>query len=264
MDDSAKSALERLLGIMRRLRDPQAGCPWDLEQTFETIAPHTLEEAHEVVDAISRGEPGAIRDELGDLLFQVVFHAQIAQERGWFGFDEVAESIGTKLVRRHPHVFGEPVTGLSVADQTRAWDDLKAVEREAAGQSGALAGVAMSLPALTRATKLGRRAGRVGFDWPDIDGVRAKVDEERRELEEAIEGGESIERRAEELGDLLFATANWSRHLGIDPEAALRAANRKFEQRFAIMEALVRERGLVLEELSLEAWEALWAEAKAR
>ena len=262
------SALSELLALMVKLRDPLQGCPWDRIQTFESIAPHTLEEAYELVDAIQSSEPPAkLRDELGDLLFQVVFYAQLAQERGWFDFDGIARAIHDKLVRRHPHVFGAPAV---------AWEELKARERAAAatGQDpqaavGVLADVPRALPALTRAQKLGRRAGRVGFDWTDMRDVRAKITEELAELDEAVlEAGAHTRSEnppahlVEEMGDLLFAIANWGRHVGADAEGALRAANAKFERRFASMEALARERALVLTELTLDHWEALWLEAK--
>lgn len=255
------SAVEELLEVMRRLRDPQTGCAWDREQTFVSIVPHTLEEAHEVADAIASGSMPAIRDELGDLLFQVVFLARIAEEQGEFAFDDVARAIVDKLVRRHPHVF-ERNQSLTSAEQTDAWESMKAAERRAEGAGGVLAGVARSLPALTRAAKLGKRAARVGFDWPEVDGVRAKVDEELAEFEATLRDGESAARREEEFGDMLFALANWGRHLGIDPEAALRAANGKFETRFAAMERFAAARGIALGSLDLEAWERLWQEAK--
>ena len=257
----AKQALENLLTLMARLRDPQHGCPWDLEQTFATIAPFTIEEAYEVADAIERGDRGQLRDELGDLLFQVVFHARMAEERGWFGFADIAGSIHDKLVRRHPHVFAG--AQLAAHELPREWEAQKARERAQTagsdgGGEGALAGVPRALPALTRAAKLGRRAARVGFDWPDARGVRDKVTEELAELDAAT-GGEA---QAEELGDLLFAIANLSRHLGIDTEGALRAANTKFERRFARMEQLAAERRRALESLSAEEWDQLWREAK--
>jgi ATP diphosphatase len=279
----AERAMSDLLELMARLRDPQNGCPWDQKQTFATIAPYTIEEAYEVADAIERGDPDKIRDELGDLLFQVVFHAQMAKERGWFDFTQVAGGIHEKLVRRHPHVFG----GVSVsgeAELSRAWEEQKARERaeavrakaakdagatRGAGEVGvaselsALADIPRGLPALVRAAKLGRRAGRVGFDWPDAPGVRDKVLEELREVDGALADGND---RAvvEELGDLLFALANWSRHLHVDAEEALRAANSKFERRFHAMEALARERGAVLNTLTPDQWEALWQEAKGQ
>jgi nucleoside triphosphate diphosphatase len=255
------AALQDLLEVMRRLRDPQGGCPWDLAQDFASIAPHTLEEAYEVADAIERGAPLDIRDELGDLLFQVVFHSRLGEERGWFAFGDVAAGIAAKLRRRHPHVFGEGAA-TDVAAQGATWERIKAEERGAGGDDAALAGVARSLPALSRAAKLGKRAGRVGFDWPDAAGVRDKVAEELAELDEVLAGALEPARRVEELGDLLFTVANWGRHLGIDPEEALRAANRKFERRFAAVEAAARARRQPLETLTPQQWDALWVEAK--
>lgn len=259
---SSNDALDRLLHLMIRLRDRELGCPWDREQTFASIAPHTIEEAYEVADAIARDDPARLRDELGDLLFQVVFHARMAEERGWFDFADVAEGIARKLTRRHPHVFGEA----SIADaaaQTLAWEQLKADEREAAGSSGVLADIPVGLPALTRAAKLGKRAGRVGFDWDDASGARAKVDEELAELDAVVLGQEPAARRADELGDLLFAIVNWARHLELDAEGALRDAGRKFENRFARMEAVAREEGRALRDLEAPEWDRLWNEAKA-
>jgi MazG family protein len=261
---SAQRALTALLELMAKLRDPHSGCPWDLKQSFATIAPYTIEEAYEVADAIECGDPAKLRDELGDLLFQVVFHAQMAQERGWFDFAQVASSIHDKLVRRHPHVFG----GERVADEktlSRNWEEHKARERAASGNEvGVLADVPRGLPALIRAAKLGKRAGRVGFDWPDAPGVRDKVLEELREVDAAIASSGSVDSPAvvEEMGDLLFALANWTRHLRFDAEEALRAANSKFERRFRAMESIARGRGMSLESLAPEAWEALWQEAK--
>lgn len=260
---SANDAVASLLALMRRLRDRESGCPWDREQTFATIAPHTIEEAYEVADAIARDDSDRLRDELGDLLFQVVFHARMAEERGWFDFEDVASGITAKLTRRHPHVFGD-ASVKDASSQTQAWENIKAEERSAAGAEGVLADVPIALPALTRAAKLGKRAGRVGFDWPDAAGARRKVDEELAELDAAIDGGEASARRSDELGDLLFAIVNWARHLGLDAEGSLRGAARKFEDRFALMEAAARERGLVLEHLDAEAWDRLWNEAKAR
>ena len=253
--------LAELLELMRRLRDPQHGCPWDREQDFATIAPHTIEEAYELEDAISGGMPARIRDELGDLLFQVVFHAQMANERGWFDFADVAAGVHEKLVRRHPHVFGDSRSE-GKADLSRAWDESKAAERAAAGARGALAGGAVALPALSRAAKLARRAGAVGFDWFDERAVRPKIAEELRETEQAIASGDaaSIE---EELGDALFALANWARLLHVDPEKALRGANRKFERRFAAMEALMAERGWTAAELNAAQWDELWVSVKS-
>ena len=262
----AESGLTALLELMARLRDPRQGCPWDQKQTFATIAPYTIEEAYEVADAIEGGDPGRLRDELGDLLFQVVFHAQMARERGWFDFAQVTSAIHDKLVRRHPHVFaGAIVTG--EAELSRNWEEQKARERAASGsveQASALADIPKGLPALVRAAKLGRRAGRVGFDWPDANGVRDKVLEEMREVDAAVATAEASNsaRVAEEVGDLLFALANWSRHLRIDGEEALRAANSKFERRFRAMEAIARSRGLDLDELSPAQWEGLWEEVK--
>ena len=268
----AERALGALLALMARLRDPQRGCPWDREQTFSSIARYTIEEAYEVADAIERGEREGLRDELGDLLFQVVFHARMAEERGWFDFAAVATTIHDKLVRRHPHVFA----GASPTPQelVRAWEQQKAQERAAsagpapAGEGTVLAGVPRALPALVRAAKLGRRAARVGFDWPDAREVRAKVLEELHEVDGALAAGEAGEAGsdsgvvADELGDLLFSIVNWSRHLKLDAEAALRAANAKFERRFATMESLARARSLDLESLSAAEWDALWREAK--
>jgi ATP diphosphatase len=264
--------LEALLQLMRRLRDPVLGCPWDQQQDFASIAPHTIEEAYEVADAIAAGSAERLRDELGDLLFQVVFHAQLASERGWFDFADVAAGIHDKLVRRHPHVFAQPAmpAGLATADGqatpatelARAWDAHKAAERAAAGEQGALAGVPLALPALSRAAKLSRRAARVGFDWDHEFPVRAKIAEELRETEAAISAGErsAVE---EELGDTLFALVNWARHLQVDPEEALRRANRKFEQRFAAMEQLAAVRMPGEACLTPAQWEALWNEVKA-
>jgi ATP diphosphatase len=254
----ARGALERLLEIMRRLRDPQGGCPWDREQDFASIAPYTIEEAYEVADAIARGTPKELESELGDLLFQVVFHSQMAAERGWFDFAGVAEAISNKLTERHPHVFGDVAVG-SAAEMNRAWEEHKARERAARGGDthSELADVPLALPSLARAAKLGKRAARVGFDWTDEQGVRAKIEEELREVAAATR-----DQRAEELGDLLFAVANWSRHLGVEPEDALRQANAKFERRFRDMERLARQRALRLAELDAGAWDALWNEVK--
>jgi len=269
----AERALSALLALMARLRDPQRGCPWDREQTFSSIAPYTIEEAYEVADAIERGEHQQLRDELGDLLFQVVFHARMAEERGWFDFAAVAGAIHDKLVRRHPHVFA----GASPTPEelVRVWEEHKAQERaewargRPAAEATVLAGVPRALPALVRAAKLGRRAARVGFDWPDAREVRAKVLEELHEMDAALaaasgagEAGSDAAAVAEELGDLLFSIVNWSRHLKLDAEEALRAANAKFERRFARMESLARARGLDLKGLSAAEWDALWREAK--
>jgi MazG family protein len=259
-----------LLELMARLRDPQRGCPWDREQTFRSIAPYTIEEAYEVADAIDRGEPVKLRDELGDLLFQVVFHARLAEEKGWFDFAAVARGIREKLVRRHPHVFGTEALAADVDRLSRAWEEEKARERAAAAgedasaDHSALADVPRALPALTRAAKLGRRAARVGFDWENPSQVRDKVLEEVREIDEALadDTEASTARREEELGDLLFAVANWGLHLDIDPEEALRAANTKFERRFRRMEALAAAQGAALPTLDAAQWDALWRQAK--
>ncbi|HEU4779795.1 MAG TPA: nucleoside triphosphate pyrophosphohydrolase [Steroidobacteraceae bacterium] len=261
-DSKAQASLARLLEIMRRLRDPAGGCPWDREQTFASIAPYTIEEAYEVAEAIARDEPRALEAELGDLLFQVVFHAQMGAERQWFDFASVAESIARKLTERHPHVFADARID-SAADQNRAWEEHKARER-AARSGGASAGelddVPQALPALARAAKLGKRAGRVGFDWPDAAGVRAKIDEELGEVE-AVAAADHAH-RAEEFGDLLFAVANWARHCEVDPEESLRLANAKFERRFRTMEKLAAERALLLKALTPAEWDHLWNEVK--
>lgn len=249
---------------MARLRDRETGCPWDREQDFSTIAPYTVEEAYEVADAIARGDLPGLRDELGDLLFQVVFHARMAEEMGAFDFDDVAAGISEKMLRRHPHVFGtagERARGAAPG----SWERIKAEERERANgdgpQAGVLDGIALALPALKRAQKLGRRAARVGFDWPDAAGPREKLAEEIAELDEARGAGEPG-RMAEELGDLLFAAVNLARHLGLDAEQALADANRKFERRFRAVEEAVRADGKTLEDLPLETLEAYWQSIK--
>jgi ATP diphosphatase len=238
--------LARLVSIMRRLRDPDRGCSWDLQQSFATIAPYTLEEAYEVADAIDRGDMDGLADELGDLQLQVVFHAQMAEELGLFTLDDVIARISDKLERRHPHIFGNEC-------ESPGWEAIKAAERSNNADGSALAGVARALPALDRAAKLQRRAARTGFDWPDSSGPRSKVDEELQELDRETDR----ERQSEELGDLLFAVVNLARHLNIDPEEALRKANIKFERRFRAIES---EPGFA--HMSLEEKEALWAAAK--
>jgi MazG family protein len=254
-------SIERLKEIMARLRDPERGCPWDLEQTWASIAPHTLEEAYELADAISQDDPDKVRDELGDLLFQVVFQSRIAQERGLFDFEDVAAAIGSKLERRHPHVFGEATVRTS-AEQSVAWEAHKAAERRATGGGeGALDGITLGLPALTRAAKLGRRAGAVGFDWTRAPDVLGKVEEEVRELHGALGSGDA-EHAREELGDLLFSVAQLARHLGADPEEALRAANAKFERRFRRVERVLAEQGRHPRDAAPDELEALWARAK--
>jgi ATP diphosphatase len=240
--------LERLVEIMKRLRDPVRGCEWDVAQTFATIAPYTIEEAYEVADAIARDDMNSLADELGDLQLQVVFHARMAEEAGHFTLDDVIRGICDKMERRHPHVFGDGDRG-----GHHRWEEIKAAERQDAPDDSALAGVALALPALERAAKLQRRAARVGFDWPDTSGPRAKIDEELAELDAESEHP----RLLEELGDLLFAVVNLARHLNVEPEAALREASRKFERRFRAIE---KTPGFAA--LSLDEKEALWAAAK--
>ena len=241
-------SLERLVEIMRRLRDPKTGCEWDSVQTFETIAPYTIEEAYEVADAVARDDMDALADELGDLQLQVVFHAQTAEDAGHFTLDDVLARICDKMERRHPHIFGDAEHG-----GHHLWEIIKAEERAADPDKSALAGVALALPALERAAKLQRRAARVGFDWPDVEGPRAKIEEELAELDAETEH----DRRLEELGDLLFAVVNLARHLNVEPETALREASRKFEQRFRAI-----EQAPGFSEMSLEEKEALWVKAK--
>jgi MazG family protein len=254
-------SIDRLLSVMARLRDPQTGCPWDREQTWVTIAPHTIEEAYELADAVQHGDAAHVRDELGDVLFQVVFQARIAEEQGLFDFAAVAGAISDKLERRHPHVFGAAQVA-DVAEQSEAWEAHKAAERRERGQGeGVLDGVALGLPALTRAAKLGKRAARVGFDWPDVSGVLAKVEEEVVEMKEAATSGDTGHVR-EELGDLLFSVVQAARHLGVDAEAALREANAKFERRFRDMEAQLGAQGRLVSGATAAALEALWAQAK--
>lgn len=245
------TGIDRLVAIMARLRDPQTGCEWDTVQTFATIAPYTIEEAYEVADAIERGDMAELKDELGDLLLQVVFHSRMAEEAGDFALADVMASICDKMERRHPHIFRDADEG-----GHHLWEQIKAEERGQKGAASALDGVAIGLPALLRAEKLQKRAARTGFDWPDPSGARAKIDEEIAEVEAATDAAE----REEEIGDLLFAVVNWSRKLGIDPEAALRGANAKFERRFKTMETAAGE---AFAGLSLEDKEALWVKAKA-
>ncbi|PWE17829.1 nucleoside triphosphate pyrophosphohydrolase [Marinicauda salina] len=252
--------MARLLAIMARLRDPETGCPWDVEQTFATIAPYTIEEAYEVADAIERGDMEELRGELGDLLFQVVFHSRMAEEAGAFAFDDVARAIADKMIRRHPHVFGA-AEERDAESQTRAWEAQKAEERAARGHESILEDVPHALPALMRAEKLTKRAARVGFDWPDAERVFDKLDEETDELRGAIESGDQ-DHVAEELGDLLFVCANLARTLGVDPEDALRGANSKFERRFKSVERDLKSAGRRAEDASLDEMEALWVKAK--
>jgi ATP diphosphatase len=256
------SSIDRLLQIMARLRDPQRGCPWDLEQTFGTIAPYTIEEAYEVADAIEREDSNALRDELGDLLFQVVFHSQMASEQGAFKFDDVAAAISDKLERRHPHVFGNAQID-SAAAQTVAWEEQKRLEREQAGKS-VLADVPLALPALTRANKLGKRAALVGFEWPNVAGALDKLDEELGELRKELGQQAQQAEITDELGDVLFCVVNVCRYLGVDPEGALRGANSKFERRFGYVEQRLREQGRSAREATLEEMDKLWDEGKKR
>ncbi len=253
--------MPRLLEIMRRLRDPDNGCPWDIEQDFATIAPYTIEEAYEVADAIEREAWDELKGELGDLLFQSVFHAQMAAERGLFTFDQVADTMSDKMVARHPHVFGDENRNKSAEQQTRDWETIKAAERADKAQQGTLDGVALGLPALLRAVKLQKRAARVGFDWPDISQVLDKIVEEAGELVEAREKFTQQEVE-EEFGDLLFVVANLARHLNIEPEAALRATNAKFIRRFEGVEQKLAARGKRPQDSDLAEMDALWDAVK--
>lgn len=255
--------LPRLLRIMARLRDPVTGCPWDIEQDFASIAPYTIEEAYEVADAIERQDWPELEGELGDLLLQVVYHAQMADEAGLFSFDSVARRVSDKMVARHPHVFGQESREKSAEQQTADWEKIKAAERAGKAQAGVLDGVAVGLPALLRAVKLQKRAARVGFDWPDVDQVIDKITEEARELTEA-RATLTQDEITEEFGDLLFVMANLARHLEIDPEAALRAANAKFIRRFHHIEQRLADQGSSPAQSDLAEMDALWNEAKAR
>jgi MazG family protein len=251
--------MERLLDIMKRLRAPVGGCPWDIEQDFRSIAPYTIEEAYEVADAIEQESVSGLQEELGDLLFQVVFHAQMASEAGWFDFRDVLNGICEKMVRRHPHVFADETIDTAEA-QTRAWERHKASER--GPQESLLEGVPLALPALTRAAKLQRRAARAGFDWPSIHGVSDKVEEELDELCREIEAGMDRDAIMDEAGDLLFATVNLLRHAGIDPESALRRGNEKFSRRFRKVEAMCAEADRAVAETDLDTLDAYWDKVK--
>ncbi len=256
--------IARLIEIMAALRTPETGCPWDLQQDFHTIAPYTIEEAYEVADAIERGDFDDLRQELGDLLLQVVYHARLAQEQGRFGFGDVVQAITEKLVRRHPHVFGDR-RGISAEDVGGLWDDIKAQEKAGRGKAtgqGALAGVPVGLPALTRALKLQEMAGKVGFDWNDPMAVLAKIREEADEIEADIRA-QNTAAAAREAGDLLFAVVNLARHLSADPEAVLRGTNQKFERRFAAIESALAAQGKSPREATLAEMDALWDAAKA-
>ena len=261
MPQSAETELRRLLDIMAALRDPARGCPWDKEQTFDTIAPYTIEEAYEVADAIARQDFAALPDELGDLLFQVVYHARMAEEEGRFAFADVAAAIADKMLRRHPHVFGD-AAARDAAAQTHAWEAQKRAERAARAETGALAGVPLAIPALTRAEKLTARAARVGFDWPDAEAVLDKLEEEAAELRAELPSADPA-RLADEVGDLLFVLANLARKLRLDPEACLRAANAKFTRRFGAVEATLAAEGRTPADATLDEMEAAWQAAKA-
>jgi len=256
--------IDRLLAIMARLRDPDGGCPWDVEQTFGTIAPYTVEEAYEVADAVERGDLSDLKEELGDLLLQVVFHARMAEEQGAFSFEDVARAINDKMIRRHPHVFAEE-TYASLAHQKQGWEELKAAERAGKAKDGApslLDDVPVGLPALTRAVKLSKRAAKVGFVWPDISHVLDKLDEEFGELRAEIAGGD-LEKARQEMGDVLFVVANLARTLEVDPADALRFTNAKFVRRFQYVEAKLAERGRTPDQSDLAEMDALWEAVKA-
>ena len=264
MDDLSHLApLDRLRAIMARLRDPGRGCPWDVAQSFASIAPYTIEEAYEVADAIEREDWGELRGELGDLLFQSVFHARMAEEAGLFDLDDVATAIADKMVARHPHVFGDESNAKSAEQQVQDWETMKAAERAAKARGGVLDDVAPGLPALMRAEKLQKRAARVGFDWPEIGQVIDKIAEEAQELAEIGDGAQP-DKVEEEMGDLLFVMANLARHLKVDPETALRRANAKFIRRFAHIEAELARRGKRPGDSDLAEMDALWDDAKAR
>lgn len=259
-----KDAMTRAKQLMAALRNPNGGCPWDLEQDFASIIPYTIEEAYEVADAVQKGDMAELKNELGDLFLQVLFHAQMADELGHFNLDDVADGLVDKMVRRHPHVFGDAAER-DAQTQTLAWEDIKAAERKANGKDAepksVLSDVALALPALMRAEKLQKRAARVGFDWPNLDGVMDKIVEEAGELKEAAEtrDTDAIE---DEMGDLLFAVTNLARKMGVDPEVALRRTNDKFTRRFMAVEAGAKDQGRALSDMDLDAMEALWQAAK--
>ena len=260
--DETLEQLARIIEVMRRLRDPKTGCPWDVEQTFATIAPYTIEEAYEVADAIARDDMDDIRDELGDLLLQVVFHARMAEEMNAFDLADVARSISDKMIERHPHVFGDEARP-ETEQQNRRWEEIKEAERRRRGRTGILDDVAAGLPPLTRAMKLQKRAARVGFDWDDPKDVIAKMEEECAELRREVEAGDAPPERIEdEIGDVLFVAVNIARKTGIDPETALAACNRKFERRFGYIESKAKECGRSLDDMSLDEMNALWRESK--
>lgn len=262
ISDTNTDPTHHLRAIVARLRNPDGGCPWDLEQTFATIAPHTIEEAYEVADAIERGDRAALADELGDLLLQVVFHSQIATEEGSFDFDDVARVVCDKMIRRHPHIFGDAVVDSS-AGHLAVWEGLKAAERQAKGETSVLDGVANTLPAISRALKLQNRAARVGFDWADVRDIFAKVEEELAEVKAELVASSPVQSRVEdEIGDLLFVAVNLARKAGVDPETALKRTNQKFERRFRRIEALLHAKGQTPAESTLEVMESLWQQAK--
>ena len=254
--------LQKLLDIMKKLRDPKDGCAWDVEQTFETIAPYTIEEAYEVAEAIDNNDMDALKDELGDLMFQAVFHARMAEEAGHFNFSDVVDAISDKMIRRHPHVFGDE-NYRDAEEQTVAWEEQKAKERAAKKQKSILEGVTVGLPALTRAVKLQKRAARVGFDWPNTSGVIDKLNEEMAELSaELIASKQDQEKIEEEFGDMMFVYANLARHLKIDPEQALKKANNKFTRRFNKIEQHIEDNNKSFDQYSLVQLEELWVKAK--
>ncbi|MCZ4282091.1 nucleoside triphosphate pyrophosphohydrolase [Kiloniella laminariae] len=262
--DPTQRGIDRLIQLMQDLRSPDGGCPWDIEQTFETIAPYTIEEAYEVADAIERGDHANLQDELGDLLLQVVYHSQIAGEQELFDFDAVAQAITEKMIGRHPHVYGS-ADHRTAEEQVIAWEEIKAREREAKKgnpEESVLDGITVGLPAATRAIKLQRRAAKVGFDWPDLAPVIAKIHEEIEELKYELENKGSIDRAEDELGDVLFSVVNLARHLDLDPEKALRRTNAKFEKRFRAVEQTLKNRGEKIEQTSLDEMEKIWSDQK--
>lgn len=259
---NSHSNIERLLQVMADLRDPESGCPWDLQQTFKTIAPYTLEETYEVIEAIENDDIAALQEELGDLLFQVVFHARMAEESGHFSFDDVAETIADKMVSRHPHVFEEQAEQLSAKQLSRNWEEMKAEERRGKGQLELFDDIPRALPALVRARKVQSRAARTGFDWSKLAPVLDKIIEECQELKQEISYNSPKERIEEETGDLLFAMVNLARHLKTDPESALNRATSKFQKRFLLMASLLEARGADLQESTLDIKEAAWQDAK--
>ena len=259
--NNPSKGMPRLLEIMRALRDPENGCPWDIEQNFNTIAPYTIEEAYEVADAIERENWDDLKNELGDLLLQTVYHTQMAEEEDRFNFNDVVNQISEKMIQRHPHVFGNENRNKTASQQVKDWESIKAEERLKKNQAGILDDVALNLPALVRSLKLQKRAARVGFDWPNISQVLDKIDEETKELIEAKKP-EPQERISEEFGDLMFSIVNLGRHLKVDPEEALKQTNRKFINRFKFVEESIRSQGKKIEDTSLEEMEGLWQQAK--